>query len=321
MSAQLHIEPSLLKEAADWAIVFQYESPAEPQRQAFDDWLRQSPAHAAAWARAQSVFATFSQVPGDIGKSTVNKLEHRYGRRSSLRLLSLLLIVAPVSWMAYRRLPIAEWTADLATATGERKAITLPDGSVLVMNTASAINIAFTATERRIHLVAGEILVTTHADPSSTYRPFLVDTPRGVVRALGTRFSVRKLDADRYRAAVFEHAVEIRPLAGEPRVLSAGEQAEFGVDGIGETTRVDKTATLWDRGMLLAKDMRLGDVIAELARYRPGVLRCASAVADMRVSGSISLSDTDAALLALASSMPLRINSHTRYWVTVNPAD
>jgi transmembrane sensor len=88
---------------------------------------------------------------------------------------------------------------------------------------------------------------------------------------------------------------------------------------ISQPVPVDGSAALWEQGMLLAKNMRLGDVIAELARQRPGVLQCDPAVADLRVSGAISLDDTDAGLELLAGTLPVRIERRTRYWVTVRP--
>lgn len=309
---------ALLKEAADWAITFQYDMPTEGERQAFERWRRQSPAHEAAWARAQTVFLTFNQVPAGIGKEAIKSLEHGYDRRRALHLLSALLVAAPAGWLAVRHTPWREWAADVTTATGERKTLALPDGSSLVLNTASAVNIAFDAVARRIRLVSGEILITTHADP--THRPFFVDTPYGVVRALGTRFSVRHLDAEAIcRVAVFQSAVEVRPLRGAARVLNTGEQADFGAAEIAPPTPVDDSATLWERGMLLARDMRLGDVIAEMARHRPGLLRCDPAVANLRLSGAISLADTDAGLAVLEKTLPVRIGRSTRYWVTVGP--
>jgi transmembrane sensor len=71
--------------------------------------------------------------------------------------------------------------------------------------------------------------------------------------------------------------------------------------------------------MLLARNMRLADVVAEMSRYRSGVLRCDPAVAELRVSGAVSLADTDAGLALLARSLPLRIEQASRYWVTVAP--
>lgn len=320
-SSNVAINNHLLKQAADWAITFHYDTPSEAECKAFELWYQQSPEHAAAWARAQSVFQTFDQIPTDIGKEAVRSLEFSYGRRRSLQILGMLLVVAPVSALTYRHLPWRQWTADIATATGERQTLMLPDGSQLVLNTSSAVNIAFSDTERRIRLVTGEILVTTHPDPGPTHRPFLVDTSVGVVHALGTRFSVRQLDVDTFRVAVFESAVEIRPLGGDIRTLHVGEQADFDVAGVSASADVESSAALWEQGMLLAKNMRLADVITELARHRPGVLRCDPAVAELRVSGSISLADTDAGLAALAKSLPLRIEHHTRYWVTVAARD
>jgi transmembrane sensor len=313
------LDTALLKEAADWAMTFHYDTPTESERQAFDRWRRQSPAHEAAWARAQAVFHTFGQVPADIGKEAIKSLERSYGRRQSLRLLAALLVAAPAGWLAWRHTPWREWTADVATATGERRTLELPDGSQLVLNTASAVNIAFSATERRIRLVAGEILITTHADPSPTHRPFLVDTPHGVVRALGTRFSVRYRERGVCRVAVFEKAVEVRSLAGSTRILHAREQTDFSAARVNPPVAVESSAALWEQGMLLAKDMRLSDVIAEMARYRPGVLRCDPAVAELRVSGAISLSDTDAGLALLEKTLPVRIGRATPWWVTVGP--
>ena len=58
---------------------------------------------------------------------------------------------------------------------------------------------------------------------------------------------------------------------------------------------------------------------AELARYRPGLLRCDPAVAALPVSGAFQLADTDAALTALAASLPVRIELRTRWWVSIGP--
>lgn len=313
------LDENLLKQAADWAITLQYEQPSAQVRHAFEQWRVASPRHEAAWQRAQSVFQTFEQLPTEIGKGAVRSLTHGYDRRRSLRALAMMLTAVPVGLLSWRHVPWRQWTADASTTIGERRAMVLPDGSQLVLNSDSAVNIAFTDTVRRIRLVAGEILVTTHVDPAPAARPFLVDTSVGVVRALGTRFSVRRLEADVFHVAVYEHAVEVRPLQGETQVLEAGRQANFSAHGVDAVTQVEPSAALWEQGMLLAKDMRLADVLDELSRYRPGVLRCDPAVADLRVSGAISLADTDAGLAALARSLPVRIVPRTRYWVTVVP--
>lgn len=311
-------DPRLLSEAADWMMTLRYGDDAQEAQASFDHWRAQSPAHREAWARAEALMGVFAQVPTAIGKDALQALQ-RPDRRRGMGMLGALLVAAPAGWLAWRHTPWREWSADVATAIGERRSMVLADGSRLVLNTASAVDIVFTAAERRIRLQAGEILVTTHADPSPTYRPFVVHTPQGAVRALGTRFSVRRLDDRTTRVAVIEQAVEIRPANGASQVLQAGAQADFEAGRVGAEVAVEGSATLWEQGMLLARNMRLADVVAEMGRYRSGVLRCHPAVADLRVSGAVSLADTDAGLALLARSLPLRIEQTTRYWVTVAP--
>jgi ferric-dicitrate binding protein FerR (iron transport regulator) len=66
------------------------------------------------------------------------------------------------------------------------------------------------------------------------------------------------------------------------------------------------------QGVLVAGNMRVGEFVAELARYRPGLLRCDPAVADLRVTGVFSLRDTDRALTNLTLSLPLAWRWSTR---------
>ncbi|MNX84677.1 fec operon regulator FecR [compost metagenome] len=83
--------------------------------------------------------------------------------------------------------------------------------------------------------------------------------------------------------------------------------------------RFDIESVSWDKGMLLANNMRLDELLGELSRYRSGVLRCHPDVAALRVSGAFSLRDTDASLRLLSDTLPLNISRMTRYWLSVEP--
>lgn len=312
--AALAPDQILLGEAADWLIALHYEEPSAGDRAAFDRWRQQSAAHGAAWLRAESMLGAFAQVPADVCRKALAS-PPRPARRRSLALLGSLLVAAPASWLAWRELHWREWMADHVTATGEQRSITLPDGSRLTLNTGSAVAIRFTGEERRVRLLAGEILVTTQTDP----RPLLVQTRQGTVQALGTRFSVRRVDEGTTRVAVFEHAVAIRTSQGTTRRLGKGHAADFGAAEIGAFAAVDPGAALWERGTLLARNMRLADVLAEMARFRRGALHCDPAVAQLRVSGALSLKDTDASLQLLAQSLPVRIARQAGGAVSVAP--
>jgi transmembrane sensor len=71
---------------------------------------------------------------------------------------------------------------------------------------------------------------------------------------------------------------------------------------------------------LVADAMRLDEFLAELARYRPGLLRCDPEVAGLLVSGVFSVRNTDRALDNLTRALPVAVSYRTRYWVTVQAA-
>jgi transmembrane sensor len=66
--------------------------------------------------------------------------------------------------------------------------------------------------------------------------------------------------------------------------------------------------------------MPLAEFVAELGRYRPGLLRCAPEVASLKVSGTFQLADTEQVLQLLTRSLPVRVDYRTRFWVNVGAA-
>jgi transmembrane sensor len=80
---------------------------------------------------------------------------------------------------------------------------------------------------------------------------------------------------------------------------------------------LDAGSGAWADGMLVAAHMRLADFLAELGRYRRGQLNCDPKVADLLISGTYPVDDSERVLDLLAVSLPVRIKRFTRYWVTV----
>ena len=210
--------------------------------------------------------------------------------------------------------------ADYRTATGERRDIALADGGMVSLNTASAVNLRFDGRQRRIELLAGEIMVNSGHGAGSD-APLVVATHEGLVRALGTRFSVRQLDGES-RVAVFESAVEIRPGdgVGAHLLLPAGHSAAFTRWHAAAPQAVEPYLDAWSRGQMIVDDVTLGEFLADLSRYRPGLIHCAPEVARLRLSGVFPLFDTERILNMLPNSLPVQVRSRTRYWVSVEPA-
>ena len=307
----------LLGEAADWLVCFQSGEMTERERARFERWRASSPLHAAAWQRAEAVLCDFAALPPDTARQTLSRLKAPR-RRQAMQVLGLMLAAAPASWLAWRELP--SWTADLRTATGEQRTIELADGTRLVLNTASAVDVRYTAEARLLHLLAGEILVSTGREQGQL-PPLIVHTAHGAMRARETpklRFAVRLL-ARATRLSVFDGALAVTParatqVTGTAR---AGQELEFTSGAVGEAHAVQPSAALWEKGMLVAKDMRLAALLDELARYRRGILRCDPAIANLRVSGAFPVHDFERSLGLLRQTLGLQTSSLGPYWITV----
>lgn len=103
---------------------------------------------------------------------------------------------------------------------------------------------------------------------------------------------------------------------GQP--LLVGQQARF-TGAWRSVAALDRNVGAWVDGMLVASQMRLADFLAELGRYRHGQLGCSERVADLRISGSYPLDDSERILQMLEVALPVRVRRFTRYWVTVEP--
>lgn len=311
------LDPAVVRRAAEWMARLWSGEASDQDRAACERWRAQHPDHERAWNRLQSFEDKLHALPREAARHALRE-PVRTGRRRALQLLGLTAAVAGIA-AALRGTEAWQLAAsDHSTRTGEIREIALPDGTRVVLGTATAIDLRFDAHERRLVLRAGEILVTTAPDPAGAHRPFRVHSRQGSVEALGTRFIVRQ-EAEASRVAVFEGAVAVRPArAPEAMVrVGAGQGTVFFADRAQAPDAVADSAAAWTRGVLVAEDMRVADFVAELARYRPGVLRCDPEVAELRVTGVFSLRDTDRALENLALALPVSAAYRTRYWVTV----
>jgi transmembrane sensor len=324
------LEQAVARAAAQWLMRLHSGEASSSDEAACLRWRAAHPEHERAWQRAERISHKLQIVPSEIGMGTLNR-SRRMDRRALLKTLTLAISVAPASYLAWRALDegqadawLAQWNADAHTATGERRSLTLNDGTRIDLNTASAIDVKFSASERRIFLRSGEILIETGQDKRNlTHRPFIVETRHGSIRALGTRFLVRQEHgaATATRVAVMQGAVEIRPQASSapPLRLAAGEQTRFNARHIDAVQAADPQAAAWTRGLLVARNQRLEDFAAELDRYRPGLLRCDPAVAELRITGAFQLDNTDNVLAALPDTLPVSVLYRTRWWVTIIP--
>ena len=219
----------VLEQAAEWfALLLSGEATAADRRR-WEAWLAESAEHRQAWSYVERISRRFEPIKASpeprIAASAYQQASNTLRQRRRLLLgIAALAGSGLLGWVAWRHTPLPgltqSWMADYRTGTGEVREVVLADGTRTWLNAASAFNQDYRPDRRRLHLVAGEILIDTAADPLR--RPFYVDTVQGCLQALGTRFTVRlEEDAHTY-LAVYDGAVEVRTEAGATAVIHPG---------------------------------------------------------------------------------------------------
>lgn len=316
------LDPQVLEEAAEWLMRLSERELSEHEHAEWERWKVSSPERDRAWSRAQLLQSKFGGLPPSLAMSALDR-PNSPERRAALGKLAILLAVMPVGWGSWKLAQSQQWSADYRTDVGQRRELTLADGSRITLNTDTAIDVVFDDRQRLIHLREGEILVQTAVDNARLPRPFLISTSQGRMQALGTRFTVREV-TPRTHLAVIDGAVSVilaDNRQSPPLIVNAGQRTDFSSQTFGALAPTDRYIGSWTQGMLMADKMRLADFVAELTRYRRGFLRCDPAIADLRISGAFPISDTDRTLSMLVHTYPVLANSHLRgYWVTLSPA-
>jgi transmembrane sensor len=311
------VSPQALEQAAEWLVRLQ-DGATSTDRAACEQWRSSDPQHALAWERAEHLMGKLGTLPPELAMPALNRKPDASRRAALTRIIALMLTV-PVGWGAWRYAESQPWAGEIHTAVGEHRTITLADGTSVTLNTASAIDVRFSDSERLITLRNGEILV--RSSPTHDPRPLRVRTTEGAMQALGTVFNVRRHECST-DLSVLEGAVRITPASAADAALTidAGSQTRFNKHNIAPIRATDPALTAWTTGMLLADQMRLDQLVAELSRYRNGLVRVDPALAALRVSGAFPIADSERTLDMLVSTYPVDAVQRLRgYWITLVP--
>ena len=330
----VELDPRAKREAIAWFVRLSSGEATERERADWSAWRAADPAHEQAWTRIDGVSRSIGALPGSLASPTLRRAEPR--RRTVLRSIAGLGGTAALGYGLYaggRRMgwdplrdEVGGWSAtllaDLRTGVGEQRRVELSDGSVLTLNTASAVDVRYDSVTRAIRLHEGEIHIETakerRAQGADDARPLVVATRLAKVRALGTRFLVRA-EEERVGVAVLSGAVEAHTRGGMLERIDAHEQVAISALGLEPVRPLTAEADAWVDGSLIVDNARLDEVIAELARYRRGPLSCDPAVGALRVSGAFPVRDVDQALTALSAALPVRVDRWGGFWTTVKP--
>jgi transmembrane sensor len=310
--------------AAQWVIRLGGNC-SETERRAFGQWLAADPRHRIAYEEASELWHELDGVvaalaggdarplPPPVIAETAMPLPAPAARTSSYGwqgvgtlaaavLLALTLLAGPELNVWLR--------ADLHTPVGVSLSQRLDDGSMVQLNTASAIALRYSDEARVVDLLRGEAAFEVAHDPE---RPFIVRTRDGSATALGTVFQVRS-DEARERVIVTVTEGSVRVQTPQTSVdLAAGEQASYQSDGhIGAIQTIDEyTASAWRRGYISFVNQPLEEVVRELNRYARGHIALTDrSLRAQPVSGTFETARAHDALDALEQNLDLHIRRY-----------
>lgn len=312
-AAPHHPSPEMIEAAAAAWLSLRDRGMTQAETAEFMRWLQHDPQHAAVFAELDSVWKTcdrLSVVPAQADSAPVQDpdlLKPRV-RPYSSRVRAWVWWGAAASITLLLGLVLSQRPSDpiVETAIGAFQKLDLPDSSIAQLNTNTAISTSFTATERRIAILRGEVFFTVSKDPR---RPFIVTSGGVAVRAVGTAFNVRKRDASlevlvtegRVRVDDVRVGRSLLPIsaAEEPSLLVAGERAIVSsaptsaseIPLMASVEKVDSSVTqralAWQERRLEFDEVPLGDVVIEFNRYNLRQLVIADDVlAQKRFSGT-----------------------------------
>ncbi|MGI4840518.1 MAG: FecR domain-containing protein [Janthinobacterium lividum] len=311
--------PPSIAQAIEWYALQGSGSFNQEAQQRFQGWLESDPSHREAWhALNQQLNRNLAPLARQQGARQALSHSGRQRRallRGALGLGTLAVgshLLTRPGWPLHER-----WGADLRTATAERRHFVLADGSDLLLNAQSAVDLHYSARQRRVQLLRGDVLAQVQAEAS---RAFVVQCPWAEVWLDGGR-CLLSLQPHSAQVWALEGELELRAQGTRQR-LKAGQGRGFDTSGNGwqplSDAYIDQRA--WVSGLLEVHDQPLSAVIDALRPYHPGLLQVSSRAAGLRISGVFTLDDSQQALAALKDVLPLRIDQYLGWWTRVDHA-
>jgi transmembrane sensor len=313
MTSEARFENRRIAErAALWLLTVQSEQLSVSQRAEFIDWLRESPLHIAEMLRVcrlQRDLANFkgwdqiAPMDGGPASALIEFFESRSVaaavRPPGHRVRNMMLLAASVAALCVLAiLVLARFDQIvLSTQLGERREMTLVDGSVVDLAPNSEVVVRYRARERLIALNHGEALFHVARNPN---RPFIVQAALTSVRAVGTVFNVGR-DVVEGRVSVSQRSASNAadaPAESCATALCLGADEQVSISPAGRATAVRKVRSDAEIGWATGRLAFENETVAEIARrfnlYNRTQIQVLDAdLAARRISGIFQASDPE----------------------------
>lgn len=280
------------------------------ERKELEAWLARDARHAIAYSELQQLWDGMGDLANDPDLQALKASDlvamrqkpWRYFRPALGLAASVLLLLGSVA--VWTRISDRPEQMSYTTAVGERRTELMPDGTEIVLNTDSVVEVVYSGGERSVDLKQGEAQFTVAHDAA---RPFVVAVGESSVKALGTRFQVRR-GLETTAVTLLEGSVEVTR-NNEKYVLRPNEQAVLSNRvGISIASISADSATAWLDGWLNFRGVALAEVIAEANRYSVSKLRLGDPrLANVKLNGNFRAGDNNSIAEAASALLDVRL--------------
>lgn len=306
------------EEAAAWLARLGNHSISTQTVREFRDW-RDDPANDAAYVEAEAFWDASGQHSADpeILRMTQEALDRGKRRAGGWRAwlrgprLAGAVTLASIAAAGGTYLAVQQLEPAYATDAAEQKVVRLEDGSRVHLNVDSKVKVAFRDGERRLTLTRGEAFFDVAHDAA---RPFVVEAEGTRIRALGTKFDVRRQDGG-VRVTLVQGSVRVGPDSGQGGVvLAPNQEALVGANGAIRKVSTDAARTTsWTTGRLVFRDTPLAAAVAEVNRYSDRKVELAGpGLAERPVSGFFDVGDAESFARGVADLFDLSLSRGER---------
>lgn len=318
-----NIQPEVRNAAQHWLLRLQSSDCSVDERKAFEHWRIAEPTHDVAYRMVEDVWKRSASLGTDPSLAhLLHQARHLPPERSwrqratpALAMAACLVLAIGVGYYLWQK-PGSAPVVTYATTMGEQRTLALDDGSHVVLDTNSDLQVQYGKRERRLTLLRGQADFRVHHD---TTRPFVVHVGDGTVTATGTQFQVRAaggIDTVTLLEGQVVVAGDAKQGSPEQAMLRAGERVAIQSNGrLGTPEHLADTelasARGWTEGMLIVREWPLARLVKEMNRYSSVPLRLGDpSLGALPISGSFKASDQHSFLLSLEYGWPIRIDRH-----------
>jgi transmembrane sensor len=300
----------LRAEAATWIARLRDEQRDRDLEAQFHGWLDKSEEHRRAFARMSQVWEEAGNIRMRArGAISAVRMERSRLNRWAASLAASLILVA-VGAVYYWR------DGEFETGVGQEKTRLLRDGTRIVLNTDTRIEVNYDEHARRVRLIRGEAWFEVSKRPAW---PFIVSVGDREIRALGTSFIVRHDEVQDLSVTLVDGRISVASIAQNdavpsqaPQFLAAGERLVVSRHQAPAMDRPELSRiTAWEHGRVEFEETSLKDAAIEMNRYNTVRISVPDAgIAQLRIGGVFHAGDSDEFVRIVTAALGLRADQN-----------